>query len=131
MSVVPATHALLEWAERESAPITELMYAQAVGEGLTTWDREGAPTDHSATLSSALWGFLSNCVSGQVQTFFKKATKMNGLDAWRRISRFIDHGRDIRLETLRNEVRTIRSRFVIKSIEEVVTGIAKFENKVQ
>ena len=56
---------------------------------------------------------------------------MMGLDAWRRVVRFIDHGRDIRLETLRNEVRTIRSRYLIKSLEEVVVGIAKFENEIQ
>jgi len=70
MSVVPAVHPLLEWAERQSEPISELLYAQAVGEGLTTWDREGTPTDHASTLNSAFWGFLSNCLSGEAQTFF-------------------------------------------------------------
>ena len=50
--------------------------------------------------------------------------------AWRRLVRYIDHGREIRLETLRNEVRMIRGRFVIKNLEDVVVAIAKFENKI-
>ena len=53
-----------------------------------------------------------------------------GIEAWRRLVRYIDHGREIRLETLRNEVRMIRGRFVIKNLEDVVVGIAKFENKI-
>ena len=53
-----------------------------------------------------------------------------GVEAWRRISRFIDHGRDIRLGTLRNEVRMIRGRFVIKCLESVLIGVAKSENKI-
>ena len=122
MSMVPAAHTILEWSERQKEPIGQAIFRQAVGEGLTSWDRDGSPTDHAMTFNSAVWGFLSNCVSGEAQTFFKKADKMNGVDAWRRISRFIDHGRDIRLETLRNEVRVIRGRFQIKSI-----GFAKIE----
>jgi hypothetical protein len=131
MAVVPAIYPLLEWAERQDEPIEQALYEQAVGEGLTSWDRDGNASEHSQTLNSALWGFLSACVSGEAQTFFKKANKMNGIDAWRRLIRFIDHGRNIRLETLRNEVRTIRSRFGIKSVEEVILGIAKFDNKIQ
>ena len=53
-----------------------------------------------------------------------------GVEAWRRTSRFIDHDREIRLETLRNEVRMIRGCFVIKSLEEAVVGTAKFENQI-
>ena len=53
-----------------------------------------------------------------------------GVEAWRRISRFIDRGREIRLETLRNEVRIIWGLLVIKPFEEVIIGIAQFENKI-
>ena len=130
MSVVPAVHAIFSWAEKEENPITQERYELAVGDGLTTYDRDGLPTDHSYALNSAVWGFMSNCLSGEAQTIFKKADALQGVEAWRRISRLIDHGREIRLETLRNEVRMIRGRFVIKSLEEVVIGIAKFENKI-
>ena len=44
--------------------------------------------------------------------------------------RFIDSGRDIRLEQLRQEVRMIRS-FTIKNLEAVTIGIAAFENKIR
>ena len=75
MSVVPAAHALLEWAERETEPISQGLYEQAVGDGLTTRDREGTATDHSSTLNRAIRGFLSNCLSGEAQTIFKRQTR--------------------------------------------------------
>ena len=105
MSVVPAVYPLLEWAERQTEPIGQALCERVVGDGLTSWDRDGNPSEHSSTLNIAMLGFISNCVSGEAQTFFKKADTMNGFDAWRRLIRFIDHGRGIRLETLRNDVR--------------------------
>ena len=130
MSVVPAVHAIFAWAEKQESPITQTRYEEPVGYGLCTYDRDGVETDHSYTLNSLIWGFLSNCVSGEAQTIFKNADPLMGVEAWRRLSRFIDHGREIRLETSRNEVRNIRGKFVIKNLEEVVIGIAKFENKL-
>ena len=52
---------------------------------------------------------------------------LNGLDAWRRVVRHIDHGREIHLETLRREMKTIHTR-VIKDVYGVEEGIANFEN---
>ena len=52
---------------------------------------------------------------------------MNGLDAWRRMTRYIDHDRDIRRETLRREVKMLHAR-PIKSLEAVEMGVAEFEN---
>ena len=43
--------------------------------------------------------------------------------------RFIDHGRSIRLETLRNEVRMIHTKS-IRNLEGVTIGMAEFENKI-
>ena len=57
------------------------------------------------------------------------ATVNRGVDAWRRIVQYIDHGRGIRFELVRNKWRTIRSR-PIKSLEHVNIGIAEFENMV-
>ena len=57
------------------------------------------------------------------------ATVNEGVDAWRRIVRYIDHGRGIRFELMRNKWRTIRSR-PIKSLEAVTIGTAEFENTV-
>ena len=81
-------------------------------------------------LDGAVWGFLSGCATGEAQTIFKHAETLSGIDAWRRLARYIDHGREIRLETLRNEVRSIRTRFAIKNLEDVIVGIARFENKI-
>ena len=57
------------------------------------------------------------------------ATVNKGVDAWRRIICYIDHGRGIMLELMRNKWRTIRSR-PIKSLEAVTIGMAEFENTV-
>ena len=86
----------LQWAERQAEPITQEKYEQAVGFGPTTWDRGSHEVDHLRALNCAIRGFLSNCISGEAQTIFKKAGTLMGAEAWRRISRCIDHGRDIR-----------------------------------
>ena len=53
----------------------------------------------------------------------------NGVDAWRRIVRYIDNRRGIRLEFMRNKWRTLRSR-PIKSLEGMTIGIAEFEKTI-
>ena len=40
---------------------------------------------------------------------------------------FIDHGRDIRFEVMRNKMRHLKSK-AIKTMEGVTIGIAEFEN---
>ena len=45
ISVVPAVHAIFQWAGREADVITQDRYEQAVGDGLCTWDRDGVKTD--------------------------------------------------------------------------------------
>ena len=57
------------------------------------------------------------------------ATVNKGVDAWRRIVRYIDHGRGIRVELMRNKLLNIRSR-PIKSPEAVTIGIAELENTI-
>ena len=121
MSKCPALRAILEWAERtDTEVVTEEMLEEAVGAAMDAEQRE--------TLNSALWGFISNCVSGEAETMFKRARPLNGVDAWRRLVRYIDHGRTIRCETLRSELRTIHLR-PIKNLESLAVGIAEFENK--
>ena len=44
--------------------------------------------------------------------------------------RFIDHGRGIRLEALRSEVRALHLRPISK-LENLSVGIAEFENKLR
>ena len=61
---------------------------------------------------------------------FRRAAWLNGIDAWRIMARQVDHGRTIRLETLRREVREIHSK-LIKSLEHVEEGVAAFENTMQ
>ena len=125
-SKVPAIHMLLQWVEREESPITGASLAAAVGDGLTEWDRDGSSRDCTQDLNCALWGFLSNCLSGEAKTICRQggAAMVNkGVDAWRRIVRYIDHRRGIRLELKRNKWRTLRSR-PIKSLEGVTIGIA-------
>ena len=77
-------------------------------------------------------GFLSIFLSGEAETILRQgstATVNKGVDAWRRIVRYIDQWRGIRFELVRNKCRTIRSR-PIKSLEDVTIGIAGFENTV-
>ena len=60
---------------------------------------------------------------------FRRAECLNGIDAWRRLVRQVDHGRGIRLEMLRREVEELQRR-PIKSLEAIEEGVAVFENTV-
>ena len=125
ISKVPALDRIFEWAERCTGVIDDGLFSQAVG-GQLYVDKFG---DQTSTLNSGLWGLLSCCLSGEAETLFKQAKRLNGIDAWRRVVRFIDHGRSIRLETLRNEVRMIHTKS-IRNLEGVTIGMAEFENKI-
>ena len=120
ISCAPILKELLEWAEKEDMDeITEEKFRQAVGGRLTH--------EQVAMTNAGIWGFLSNGISGSAEATFKRAPSLNGLDAWRRMARFIDHGRGIRLETLRREVKMLHMR-PIKNLEGVEQGITEFEN---
>ena len=120
ISKIPALKVLLDWAERCENPITKSTLKQAIGDAMTD--------EQMDTMEAAVWGFIANCVSGEALTMFKRAEMLEGMDAWRRLVRFIDHGRGIRLEALRTEIRQITLR-PIKSIEHITVGVAEFENK--
>ena len=102
----------------------------AVGKGLTVYRHDGSGDNMLDVLNSGVWGFLSNCLSGEAETMFKQAKTLQGIDAWRRLIRSIDHGRHIRLETLRNEVRLLHTRH-IRNLEGVAIGLAEFDNKIK
>ncbi len=120
ISRVPILKTILEWAEEEELyEITEERFEEATRGTLVAMQVQ--------TLNAAIWGFLSGAVSGTAETMFKGASTLNGLDAWRRLARSVDHGRAMRLETLRREVKMIHLR-PIPSLEKVAEGVAEFEN---
>ena len=122
ISKAPILKELLEWAESEDMEtVTVDMFKRAVGPRMTA--------QQVLTVNAELWGFLSGALSGTAETMFKRAETLNGLDAWRRMARFVDNGRAIRLETLRRQVKTMHLR-PIKSLEAVNEGIAEFENLI-
>ena len=93
---LPAVYELFHWAEKEDVPISDNRLAQAVGAGLTTFDRDGVATNHLEAFNFMILVFLSNAVSGEAETISKQAGTLRAVEAWRRIVRFIHHGRDIR-----------------------------------
>ncbi len=120
ISRAPVLKALLEWAETEDMNVITAERLQlAVG---TAFDDEKI-----IMADAAIWGFLSSALSGSAETTFKGAQTLRGLDAWRRITRYIDHGRYIRLEELRRSVKTMHLR-PMKGLDHVEEGIAEFEN---
>ena len=89
----PCLRELLEWAEAEdNEAISEAKFMQAVSNRLT----EG----QAMNLNAQIWGFLSGCLEGSAEVMFKRAAWLNGIDAWCRVVRQLDHGRAIRLEML-------------------------------
>ena len=116
----PVLRELLEWAEaRDAETITEAQVVEASSNRL-------AP-EQAIAVNSQIWGFLSGCFRGTAETMFRRAECLNGIDAWRRLVRQVDHGRGIRLEMLRREVQELHTR-PIKSLEAIEEGVAVFEN---
>ena len=130
ISRIPALAKIFYWAERQEVEITDELLRLAIGNGLTIYDRDGTPRDYTNSLNSAVWGFLNNCLTGDALVMLEQAEVCAGLDAWRRIIRLIDSGRTIRLEQLRNEMRSIRA-YPIRNLEGVTVGVAAFENKIK
>ncbi len=120
ISRAPILKDLLEWAEFEDMnTITSDRLQLAIGNALTE--------EQVMMADAAIWGFLSSALTNSAETIFKGAETLRGFDAWRRITRYIDHGRSIRLEELRRTVRTMHMR-PMKGLEHVEEGIAEFEN---
>ncbi len=116
----PILKEILEWAE--SCELKEIdidTFELAVSKKVNP--------EQALMLNAALWGFLSAAISGTAETIFKGAKTLNGIDAWRRLARFIDHGKAIRLETLRQEVKMLHTKS-IASLDKVEEGVAAWEN---
>ncbi len=123
ISRAPVLKEILEWAEaRELHEIDGATFKKAVSRKLDD--------EQALVLNAALWGFLSAAVSGTAETVFKGAKTLNGIDAWRRLARFIDHGKGIRLETLRREIKMLHTK-PIPSLEKVEEGVAEWEDVYQ
>ena len=122
LASVPAISEIFFWAERlpEEIAVTPTLLRQAIGMSMT--DRQ------IETLEAAIWGFLSLALTGEAETIFKRSPELWGVESWRQIVRFIEHGRSIRLANLRTEMKTIHLKPII-SLQKVEIGIAEFENK--
>jgi len=118
----PVLRKILKWAEDEELDIiAPEKLIEAVGGRMTE--------DQVLTANTAIWGFLSTALSGSAETLFKRAEVLNGVDAWRLVTRHVNHGKAIRLETLRREMKTMHLR-PIQDLERVEEGIAAFENTI-
>ncbi|MDP6215213.1 MAG: hypothetical protein QGI41_09785, partial [Acidimicrobiales bacterium] len=112
---------LLKWAEKyEGEDIDDELLKKAVA-GTAMY------SELLHNVNSSLWGFISNCVSAEAETIFKTANTLQGVDAWRRLVRYIEHGKEIRLETLRREVKLLHTK-PITSLDKVEEGVAEWEN---
>ena len=60
---------------------------------------------------------------------FKRADRLNGLDAWRRLVRHIDHGRELRLDTLKGEMKTAQMK-LMKGLQDIEPGVAQCEDAI-
>ena len=123
ISCAPVLMSILAWVERQDNEVITVDWVQAaVGPKMT----------HEQVLNSdaQLWGFLRAVVSGSAETMFRRATRLHGYDAWRRLIRHVDQGREIRLSELRRNMKFVQMK-PIKNLSEVEQGVAEFENKIQ
>jgi hypothetical protein len=123
ISRAPVMMNILKWAEEQGLEkITEHGLAQAIGMKLTD--------EQQMVMNGQLWGFLSAAVSGSADTLFKGADALQGVDAWRILTRYILQGKDIRIETLRREMKIAVAR-PISGLDKMEEGIAEFEYAIK
>ena len=123
ISCAPVLMNILSWAETMDNEIIDVeLFKKAVGTKLVH--------EQVLNVNAALWGFLRGVVSGTAETMFKRADRLNGLDAWRRLVRHIDHGRELRLDQLRREMKASQMK-PLKSMQDIEHGVAEFENTIQ
>ena len=123
ISRAPLLKDVLEWAEEcDMETISQEKFMEAVRGSLTE--------EQVMNINAALWSFMSTALTGTAETIFKGAESLNGLDSWRRVTRYVNHGRSIHLERLRQEVKAIHLR-PIKDLEHVEEGVAQFENLIK
>jgi hypothetical protein len=76
----PVALEILKWSESHNLElITEAKFLEATAGYLTEAQCQ--------CFNHEIWGFLSGCLSGQAEVHFKRATMLNGVDAWRRVVR--------------------------------------------
>ena len=93
ISRVPILKEILDWAESQDLqPIDRSLFREATHGHLTDEQR--------MTVQASVWGFLAACLSGSAETHFMRAPQLNGLDAWRIVTRMVNHRRSIHLEAL-------------------------------
>ena len=114
--------AILAWAEGEElTPISRERFAAAVGDKMTF--------QQVVIVNAALYGFLSAAVSVSAGTLFDGATRPNGLDAWRRLTRYINQNKGTRVENLKRDMKVVVAK-PIPPLERIEEGIAEFEHAV-
>ena len=69
-------------------------------------------------------------MSAEADTIFSRAGDLRGIDAWRKIIRYIDRGKSIKLEQMRREMKTQHMK-PIKNMESVAIGIGEFELRLK
>ena len=111
----------------QDGQINDAVLTRAVGDQLTSYNRDGTAKCRLLVLNSAIWGFVSDCLSGEAETIIRQgggAAVLQGMDAWRRIVRFIDRGFGIRLELPRNKCRMLRSKTIENLKVIIIIGLA-------
>jgi hypothetical protein len=81
-------------------------------------------------VDAAIWGFMDAAVSGSADTPFIGADRLNGLDGWRRVTRYLLHGKDVHLDNLRREMKVVIG-MPIPSMDKLEEGVAEFENAIK
>ena len=66
-------------------------------------------------------------MSGPAETIFKRANTLQGIDAWSVMTRYVNHCKRIRLNRVRDQVMSVRTR-PISSVEKIEEGVVEFEN---
>jgi len=125
MAKCPTIGAMLSWAESkgfDSIPFEEIQHQEQRFSGVQEYGFS------VYFVNCALWGFLGQATTGEALDAHELVDELNGLEAWRAISRIIDQGQPQREELLRQQLKHLPS---IRGLEGIAAGATKYEKLVR
>ena len=124
VSKVPSLQVVLNIVEKAEGEVTHDSIIRSLPDRMHDFNM----SNDIITVSALCWGFLNTAVHSAAVDVMKAASELNGMEAWRLLCRHIDHGRPLRLDVLR---RQLRAPSTIKSLADVPTALTRFQNLVR
>ena len=114
------TEWMLEWAEKRNAEIRP--------EDLLRAANEKGETEDVQRISQEIWSFLNGCLSGEGQVTCGLVPNINGVEAWRCVTRPVTFQSASKRVVLGQQLRNPN---IIKTVDDVMASMERYESAIK